>query len=66
MWSAQSLSIPSLQRPASPTAISLIDGSTARIASANWLCFSTYFSSGMWPSCQLPYISLPMLQNFTP
>ena len=38
----------------------------ARMASTNSLCFSTYFSSGMWPSCQSPYISLPMAQNFTP
>ena len=38
----------------------------ALMASANWLCFLTYSSSGMWPSCQSPYISLPMPQNLTP
>ncbi len=55
-----------LHSPTAPTATGWIFGSTARIASTTVLCFSTYFSSGMWPICQSPYISLPTAQSFTP
>jgi len=49
-----------------PTATGMIVGSTARIASTTCRCFSTYFSIGMWPSCQSPYISLPIAQSLMP
>ncbi len=55
-----------LHSPTAPTATGWIFGSTARIASTTFLCFSTYFSSGMWPICQSPYISLPTAQSLTP
>ncbi len=57
--------MPSLHGPASPTATSLIERFSARSAAANSLCFRTYSSSDMCPSCQLPYISLPMPHHFT-
>jgi len=47
MLSAQLVSIPSVHGPTSPTPTSVIDGSLARMALANSLCFSWYFASGM-------------------
>ena len=60
------MSISFVQSPTAPTPMGTIFGSTARMASTTLLCFLTYSESGMWPSCQSPYISLPMPQNFTP
>src|SRR6185369_4103976 len=50
----------------SPTAISLIDGSTARIACAYRFKLRAYVSASEWPRTQSPQISLPTSQNLTP
>src|SRR6185436_2411086 len=50
----------------SPTAISLIDGSTARIACAYRLKLRAYVSASEWPRTQSPQISFPTSQSFTP
>ena len=64
MLSAQLVSIPSVHGlPTSPTPTRVSVVSFARIARANSLCFSWYWASDMWPSCQSPYISLPIDQN---
>src|SRR6185436_18668924 len=49
----------------SPTAISLIDGSTARIACAYRLKLRAYVSASEWPRTQSPQISFPTSQSFT-
>src|ERR1017187_9179638 len=49
-----------------PLAISLMVGSTRRMAWANRLCLSSNCASGITPNDQSPHISLPMPQNLTP
>ena len=66
MKAAHCVSICSLHSPTLPTPTGWIVGSTLRMASTTRLCFFTYSSSGMLPSCQLPYISLPTANHFTP
>ena len=66
MWRLASVSMVLLHSPSAPTATGTMPGSSARIASTTWRCFSTYLASGMWPSCQSPYISLPIAQSLIP
>ena len=48
-----------------PPAMSLIDGSTFRIALAIMLCFSTHCATGIAPNCHSPQGSFPTPQNWT-
>ena len=48
-----------------PLAISVIVGSTLRIALANRLCLASNCVRDIAPYCQSPHASLPMFQNFT-
>ena len=45
-----------------PHKVTLTCGSAFRMASTMLLCFTQYWFSDMWPACQGPYISLPMVQ----
>src|SRR5271157_5098476 len=46
-----------------PPKTTLIFGSTAFMASTMLLYFTQYWFSDMWPYCQGPYISLPIVQQ---
>ena len=48
-----------------PHDVTLIVGSTFLMALTMRLCFSEYWFAIMWPTCQKPYISLPMHQRRT-
>jgi hypothetical protein len=49
-----------------PQAIKMIDGSTFRMALANWLCLYANWFGFIAPYWYvMPHISLPMPQNFT-
>ena len=49
----------------SPTAISTIDGSTARMAAAYRARLFAYVAASEWPRTQSPQISLPISQYLT-
>src|ERR1035437_8153363 len=48
-----------------PPKTTLIFGSTAFMASTMLLYFTQYWFSDMWPACQGPYISFPIVQQRT-
>ena len=56
---------PAITSGMAPPAISLMVGSTLRMALANRLCLSSNCSADMGPICQSPHGSLPTPQNFT-
>ena len=52
-----------LSQTLAPDKTTLILGSTFFMASTMLLCLTQYWFSDMWPNCQGPYISLPMVQR---